>query len=81
MTFGVLRPHKRERIAITGMGVVSPVGHGVTAAVGGIAVAVGSARHLRDLGLDVTPLAAHAERTAEQGKTAGSVPAARRAGG
>jgi 3-oxoacyl-[acyl-carrier-protein] synthase II len=31
MTFGVLRPHKRERIAITGMGVVSPVGHGVTA--------------------------------------------------
>jgi 3-oxoacyl-[acyl-carrier-protein] synthase II len=29
--FGVPRPHKSDRIAITGMGVVSPVGHGVTA--------------------------------------------------
>jgi Cu+-exporting ATPase len=46
------------------------VGHGVTAAVSGIAVAVGSARHLRDLGIDVAPLAAAAERLEREGKTA-----------
>ncbi len=31
MMFGVPRPHKPDRIAITGMGVVSPVGYGVAA--------------------------------------------------
>ena len=31
MMFGVPRPHKAERIAITGMGVVSPIGQGVGA--------------------------------------------------
>jgi P-type Cu+ transporter len=46
------------------------VGHGVTAAVRGIAVAVGSARHLQDLGIDVAPLAADAQRLEDQGKTA-----------
>ena len=46
------------------------VGHGVTASVGGIAVAVGSARHLRYLGIDVALVAADAERLEDEGKTA-----------
>jgi len=46
------------------------VGHGVTAAVRGTAVAVGSARHLLDLGIDIAPLAADAERLENEGKTA-----------
>jgi Cu+-exporting ATPase len=46
------------------------VGHGITAAAGGARVAVGSARHMRDLGIDAALLRADAERLEEQGKTA-----------
>ena len=46
------------------------VGHGVRAAVQGVEVTVGSARHLRELGLDVSPLAEAAERLEAEGKTA-----------
>jgi len=45
------------------------VGHGITAAVGGTRVAVGSVRHMRDLGIDTALLHADAERLEEQGKT------------
>jgi Cu+-exporting ATPase len=45
------------------------VGHGITAAVGGARVAVGSARHMRDLGIETALLHADAERLEEQGKT------------
>jgi Cu+-exporting ATPase len=46
------------------------VGHGVTATVGGRRVVVGSARHMRELGIDATPLGGDAERLEEEGKTA-----------
>jgi P-type Cu+ transporter len=45
------------------------VGHGVTATVGGARVAVGSARHMRDLGVDAARLGADAERLEEEGRT------------
>ncbi|HEX6311332.1 MAG TPA: heavy metal translocating P-type ATPase, partial [Acidimicrobiia bacterium] len=45
------------------------VGHGITAAVGGTRVAVGSVRHMRDLGIDTALLHADAERLEGQGKT------------
>jgi Cu+-exporting ATPase len=57
-----------EADASAGFG--AAVGHGVTAAVRGTAVAVGSARHLLDLGIDIAPLAADAERLENEGKTA-----------
>jgi len=46
------------------------VGHGVTARVGGRRVVVGSARHMRELGIDASPLRGDAERLEEEGKTA-----------
>ena len=44
-------------------------GHGVTARIGGRAVALGSRRHMERLGIDVAPLAAEAERLAGEGKS------------
>ncbi len=44
-------------------------GHGVTARVGGRAVALGSRRQMERLGIDVAPLAAEAERLAGEGKS------------
>lgn len=44
-------------------------GHGVTATVDGVSVAVGADRHLQTLGIDVTPLAADAARLGDEGKT------------
>ncbi|WP_342153172.1 heavy metal translocating P-type ATPase [Methylorubrum sp. SB2] len=44
-------------------------GHGVTARVGGNAVALGNRRHMERLGVDVAPLAAEAERLAGEGKS------------
>jgi Cu+-exporting ATPase len=46
------------------------VGHVVTGTVGGQPVTVGSARHLRDLGLDPSPLGERASGLEEEGKTA-----------
>ena len=46
------------------------VGHGVAATVAGQRVAVGSARHLAELGIDVSALASDAARLEEEGKTA-----------
>ncbi len=46
------------------------VGHGVSAAVAGRRIASGSARHLRELGVDPTALAAEAERLEGEGRTA-----------
>jgi Cu+-exporting ATPase len=46
------------------------VGHGVTATVTGRRVAVGSARHLGELGIDISALAGEAERLEGEGKTA-----------
>jgi Cu+-exporting ATPase len=46
------------------------VGHGVIATVAGRRVAVGSARHLDELGIDVSSLAGDAARLEEEGKTA-----------
>ncbi|MGH2957229.1 MAG: heavy metal translocating P-type ATPase [Solirubrobacterales bacterium] len=46
------------------------IGHGVSAAVDGRRVVVGSARHLRELAIDPSPLAAEAERLEGEGKTA-----------
>jgi Cu+-exporting ATPase len=46
------------------------VGHGVLATVEGNRVAVGSARHMRDLGIDVAALRADVERLEQEGKTA-----------
>jgi Cu+-exporting ATPase len=57
------------------------VGHGITAGVGGRQVAVGSARHLRELGVDVSPLAEEAARLEGEGKTAVHVAVAGRAVG
>jgi len=48
----------------------SAVGHGVTANVGAHRVAVGSARHLRELGVDVAPAEVVATGLEEEGKTA-----------
>jgi len=45
------------------------VGHGVTATVGGRRVAVGSARHFGELGIDLALLADEAERLEKEGKT------------
>jgi P-type Cu+ transporter len=46
------------------------VGHGVTATVSGRRVAVGSARHMREQGIELSALHADAERLEEEGKTA-----------
>ncbi len=46
------------------------VGHGVAASVRGRRVVIGSARHLRELGIDVSSLAAEAEQLEGEGKTA-----------
>jgi Cu+-exporting ATPase len=46
------------------------VGHGVTASVGGREVTIGSARYLRQLGIDASSLDAAAERLEGEGKTA-----------
>jgi Cu+-exporting ATPase len=45
------------------------VGHGITATVGERRVAVGSARHMRDLDIDTASLRADAERLQQEGKT------------
>jgi Cu+-exporting ATPase len=45
------------------------VGHGITAMVAGSQVAVGSARHMRELRIDTAPLHADAERLEQEGKT------------
>jgi Cu+-exporting ATPase len=45
------------------------VGHGITASVNGQRVAVGGARHMHDLGIDVSPLAAVAQRLEDEGRT------------
>ena len=49
---------------------VAAVGHGVAATVAGQRVAVGSARHLAELGVDFSVLASEAARLEEEGKTA-----------
>jgi len=46
------------------------VGHGVAATAGGTRVVVGSARHMRELGIDISTLRADVERLEEEGKTA-----------
>jgi Cu+-exporting ATPase len=46
------------------------VGHGVTADVNGQRVAVGSARQMEQLGVDISELEANVKRLSEQGKTA-----------
>jgi Cu+-exporting ATPase len=46
------------------------VGHGVTATVGDTRVAVGSARHMQELGIGTAPLRRDAERLEQEGKTA-----------
>jgi Cu+-exporting ATPase len=46
------------------------VGHGVAATMDGARVGVGSARHMRDLGIDVAALRADVERLEQEGKTA-----------
>jgi Cu+-exporting ATPase len=51
-------------------GFEAAVGHGVAATVAGRRVAVGSARHLDELGIDVSALAGEAERLEGEGKTA-----------
>jgi Cu+-exporting ATPase len=51
-------------------GFQAEVGHGVSASVGGRKVTVGSARHLGEIGIEVAPLAAAAERLEQEGKTA-----------
>jgi P-type Cu+ transporter len=52
------------------VGFQAAVGHGITASVNGQRVAVGGARHMRELGVDVSPLAAVAQRLEDEGKTA-----------
>jgi P-type Cu+ transporter len=51
-------------------GFEASVGHGITASVDGRRVAVGGARHMRLLGIDVSPLAAAAQRLEAEGRTA-----------
>jgi Cu+-exporting ATPase len=51
-------------------GFQAAVGHGVTATAMGTRVAVGSASHLREAGIDPAALVAEAERLEEEGKTA-----------
>ena len=51
-------------------GFAAAVGHGVAATVSGTQVAVGSARHMRDLGIDDEALRADVERLEQEGKTA-----------
>jgi Cu+-exporting ATPase len=51
-------------------GFEAAVGHGITASVNGHRVAVGSARHLDALGIDVASVAADARRLEGEGKTA-----------
>src|SRR5918994_4337831 len=51
-------------------GFQAAIGHGVTASVNGKRVAVGSAGHLGELGIDVSPLATEAHRLESEGKTA-----------
>ncbi len=45
------------------------VGHGITASVGGRRVAVGSALHMSELGIDVSPVVATARRLEGEGRT------------
>ena len=45
------------------------VGHGITATVGDRRVAVGSARHMRELDIDTGPLRADADQLEQEGKT------------
>jgi Cu+-exporting ATPase len=47
----------------------SITGHGVTAVVGGLAIAVGNASLMRDLSVDCAPLRHDAERLSDEGKT------------
>jgi Cu+-exporting ATPase len=56
-------------------------GHGIEATVEGRPVAVGSARHLAELGIDSSPLAAEAERLEGEGKTAVRIAVGGRAAG
>jgi Cu+-exporting ATPase len=51
-------------------GFEAAIGHGVTASVGGRRIAVGSARHLAELGIDLSPLAGEAQRLQNEGRTA-----------
>jgi len=46
------------------------VGHGIVATVEGRPAVVGSARHMGELGIDVSPIRADVERLEEEGKTA-----------
>jgi Cu+-exporting ATPase len=45
------------------------VGHGVTATVSGVSMAVGSARHMDELGIETANLCPRAERFEQQGRT------------
>jgi P-type Cu+ transporter len=51
-------------------GFQAAVGHGVTASVNGQRIAVGSARHVGELGVDFSSLAADTQRLEDEGKTA-----------
>ncbi|HEX6587101.1 MAG TPA: heavy metal translocating P-type ATPase, partial [Solirubrobacterales bacterium] len=51
-------------------GFEAAVGHGITATAAGRRIAVGSARHLRAVGVDLAPLDDEAERLEGEGKTA-----------
>jgi Cu+-exporting ATPase len=62
-------------------GFEAEIGHGVTAKVAGREVVVGSARHLGERGIDVSPLAADLERLEKEGKTAVHVAVEGRAAG
>ncbi len=64
--------HARERgiEPPSAEGFQAAVGHGVTGTVDGRRVMVGSARHMRELGIDPSMLQADAERLEEDGKTA-----------
>ena len=59
----------------------SEAGHGVTALVSGRRIAIGSARHLRELGIDPSSLGEQAERLESHGRTAVHVAVDGRAAG
>jgi Cu+-exporting ATPase len=64
--------HARERRVepAPAEGFQAAVGHGVTAMVGGRRLTVGSARHMRELGIETSTLQVDAQRLEEGGKTA-----------
>jgi Cu+-exporting ATPase len=66
----ILRAAKAEGLAIAAAeGFAAEPGHGVTATVGGRAVAVGADRLMRRMGLDAAVFAEVAARLAEEGRT------------